>query len=488
MNKILLAHPNKLFLDFIGRFLERHDYEVITTYFPTEILSLALKNLPELIIISKEMKDLNLFGLLFKRQTSPTLKQISIVLSGKFSKEEKDSYKEKSVTGYIDDIANPFHLLDTLNSHFKKTSNNEQKKIPMLLDANIKGNIFIIQIESNFELDRLDLLNYKTRIYCLKNKIKMPKFLFIFPSIEDESITPENLECLFQFLKFPELTIKPFQIKILTTNKKLLGLLKESDDYKDFEIVSNYILGLEQLNVDFDKSKEIPVKFLKAGSYFILDLFDKSGNLKIRGNTPITEELIDSIKAEGHTHLIYFSDRDLTDVTELTTDNNEINFDRLNLVISTTANVEETKDFHSNIEDSKEDKIKLLFNKIQGLDSLVISDDHHDLFMIKNTLSNYLNIEARPNGKNLPEIINKGNFVCVFIDIRMASPNALEILDTIRKLRSRKQTTVIILSKKIDKQTVELLRSHGTNYIILSPFSKDTLVRKVYDFITNDRE
>ncbi|OHD22405.1 MAG: hypothetical protein A2Y34_03505 [Spirochaetes bacterium GWC1_27_15] len=150
--------------------------------------------------------------------------------------------------------------------------------------------------------------------------------------------------------------------------------------------------------------------------------------------------------------------------------------------------MEETKDFHSNIEDSKEDKIKLLFNKIQGLDSLVISDDHHDLFMIKNTLSNYLNIEARPNGKNLPEIINKGNFVCVFIDIRMASPNALEILDTIRKLRSRKQTTVIILSKKIDKQTVELLRSHGTNYIILSPFSKDTLVRKVYDFITNDRE
>jgi DNA-binding response OmpR family regulator len=52
---------------------------------------------------------------------------------------------------------------------------------------------------------------------------------------------------------------------------------------------------------------------------------------------------------------------------------------------------------------------------------------------------------------------------------------------------SRRKTSVIILANKLNKSSVIHFRNAGTDNIIVSPFSTNKILHKVFESITLDR-
>lgn len=228
MSKILFMYPNITFLDFIKSFLGRHGFEVEVAANGSGIYNTAAKLLPELIIIGKNLPELELRSFLFKKKVSHGIKSTPIYLVGDFSAKELVDLKDFEIAAFISSPINPFALLERINAQFKITHYLHERKTPMLTDIHVKGRIFVIQIEANLELDKLDIINFKIRSYCMKNKIKDPRLFYIVPSIYPESLTDENLSVMFYPVHYPEFRIRERQIKILTKSDNFINAIKKT--------------------------------------------------------------------------------------------------------------------------------------------------------------------------------------------------------------------------------------------------------------------
>lgn len=485
MENILLIYPDKYFNDFLKSFLFKKGYKVETAVNGGIALNKLINFKPDLIISSKEIPNLNLDGFFLKKKMIKEVADSPSFLIGDFSADELINYKKYGVKAFISTPINPFSLLERINQIFKKDTTLFTEKTPMLMDIFVKGNILIIQIEANLEEDKLELMNYKIRSYCHYKKIKKPKFLFVFPSLYPESITPDNVNSLFSFLNFSEIEVNHKSVKILTKNTTLLELLDQHEVYAKFDRVPDFLTGITALNIDISKMKKIPISFLKPGVACILDLYDNDGMIRIPAYSKITQEMIDYLLKSGERELSYFSDKDINDITS----NQDVAppsfsaFEKLNDLL-----VEyETIDKYSEFSDIADDKMSLFFRRLKGLGCFIISDDRGDIEVIKNSFESYLNVNSTKYNDSLIDEIEEKKCILLFIDDRLKNPSTIEILYKIRSKISRRRLTVIIISKKMDKISLSQYKKYGTDYVIISPFSTSKILQKAFYFINNDR-
>ena len=98
-----------------------------------------------------------------------------------------------------------------------------------------------------------------------------------------------------------------------------------------------------------------------------------------------------------------------------------------------------------------------------------------------------LDIYIERDGQKIDSIFGTQDFIVAFIDAEMKNPSALDILGKIRKYTTRRKTSVIIMAEKMDKASVVRFRDSGTNNIIVSPFSTNKILQKVFESVTLDR-
>lgn len=448
--------------------------------------TLAVKILPDLIILNKTFPHLDGRGFLTKKRTSSVISYIPVFVIGDFSTEELVEYKKENVTAFLSSPIDPNALVERLYNFFRIVPPAPNKNTPMLLDINSRGKIIIIQIEGNLEAGKMELLTYLIRAYCRDKKIRTPRFLIIIPSLYPENITKDNIDRLFKFSACPELEIKPHNIKILTNQKDVIKILKRSAEYEKFEIVKNYFDGIKTLMIDFDKEKTIPAKYLKLGSSYIFDLFDIDGIRIIPALTMVNEEILASLKKRNITTLTYYSD---DTIQEIDIDLEEIEsvpelkelFDVL---------LAEYESISSETQSVKvwDEKYTLFFQNIQGRKVLIITKEDSLHQLIVNALEAYLDILIEKDGQKIDALFGKQDFIIAFLDAQMSNPSALDILGTIRKHATRRKTSVIIMAEKIDKASVVRFRDSGTNNIIVSPFSTNKILQKVFESVTLDRK
>lgn len=485
MPKILFMYPNKFFLEFISNYLGRHSYEVATGTDGASLYSVSAKVNPELILIGRNLPSLELHQFLFKKKLSNTLKGVPVYLIGNFSTQEIFKLKEYSIEAYISSPINPSALLERLDTTFKRYNFLSSKRnTPMLADLNVKGKIFVIQIEANLEPDKIDILNYKIRSYCIQKQIKDPRLFYIIPSIYPETVNNDNLEILFELRKYPEFSVSERQIKILTKNSHFIETLKANAGFSNYEIVPDYIYGMERLNIDFDNMKTIPVNYLTAGCSYALDLYDENGSKRIPSKTPITNEIIEYFKSIDLRSLVYYSSKDISELEE---DDSFIHKDDVSIADS-ILNQNDSMDSESIIEENTNDKMVLFYNKIRGMNCLIISDKRDQVSMIRKALEDVLKVTVIKTGENIEAVIDEKKYIMVILDLDCTNPSALEILSRIRTKASRRKMTVIIHAQHIDMPTLARFKRVGTDYVLVYPYNKTKLLHKVFEFLTGDRE
>jgi CheY-like chemotaxis protein len=354
----------------------------------------------------------------------------------------------------------------------------------MLVDLHSKGNILIIQIEGNLEPDKLEILNFQIRCFCRQKKIRSPRFLFIIPSLYPESITANNIALLFKFMEYPELKIHLFQIKILSACKDFLQAISKIEVFKDIEIANNFIEAVQKLNLDIDNKKDINLEHLQVGTSYIFDLYDDTGMVRIPALTKLTQEMLDYFKKIGEKKFTYYSETSIEDANK----NNEIIYskktkDNLERMLNEYEQIDEGYDVLKTL---KGDKIKLFLSKLKDHNILVVSANEENNQIIENSLNNYANINIIKNVKDMSDILDK-NYISIFLDIELNNPSAIELLMMIRSKYSRRQTSVIIIAKTINKEIFNTLKANGTDNILLAPFTPNKVIQKMFESVSADR-
>lgn len=482
MRKLLFIYHDELFLDFAFNYFKAKGFSVFTVTNGLEGIKVAKKEKPDILIIDKKMKGIDLKGFLVKKGIDNYLKSVTIFLIGDFVSSELQNLKKYNIKAYISVPINPTTLLERLNLFFKIPLPEMKKTTPMLVDMHIKGKIIIIQIEANFEPDKLEILNYEIRTYCFQKKIKSPKILFIIPSLYPESITEENIELLFKFKRYEELKIDNNNIKILSQCTKFLEIIKKHDEYSDFEIVCNFIDGIQKLNLDIDNKKIISISHLKENASYIYNLYDNTGMVRIPALTKVTFNMIDYLLKSGEKKLTYYSETNLEEINNQEVISSETAKKNFDTIISNYELMDENIDIVKNLDDKK----SLFFKKLEHNKILIISDNDSNNDVINGALKPYVNIDFFHSGSLITEDDLK-EYILVFIDIEVTNPTALDLLKKIRDASSRRQISVIITATKIGRETLSKLKTYGTDNILLSPFNINKVLQKVFESVSSDR-
>ncbi|MBN2440351.1 MAG: response regulator [Spirochaetales bacterium] len=442
--------------------------------------------MPELVIVHKEFPHFDARGFLTKKRTTGNISSIPVFVIGDFSTDELMEFKKENVTAFLSSPIDPNALTERLYLFFKIVPPPPNKNTPMIVDINSRGKIIIVQIEGNLEAGKIELCNYLVRAYCDQKKIKAPRLFIIIPSLFPENITKDNIERLFNFTTYPELDIQPHNIKILTNQREVISILKRNEVYEKFEIVKNYFEGIQNLMVDFDKEKKVPVEFLKPGSHYIFDLFDKTGNRIIPALTMVNEEILETLRQKNLTHLTYYSEET---IKEIDVELEEIeSVPELNQLYNILLAEYEPIDSEMSSVKIWDEKHSLFFQNIQGKKVLIITEDNSLHQVIVNALEMYFEIIISRSEKETETLISQQDFIVVFLDSNLKTSSPIELLAIIRKHATRRKTSVIIVAQKIDKASVVRFRNSGTDNIIVAPFSPGKIRQKIFESVTQDRK
>lgn len=486
MKKIFIIFPEEAFLHFFKSYFEEYDFEVDTAINGVTALGKMVKMKPDLILVYKDIPNFDLLGFIIKKRITPAIKNTELFLIGDFNTNEIFELKKNNVKAFISYPINLTALKERILIFFNKKQFSDDDKTPMLMDIHTKEGIIIIQIEANFEPEKLILMNYKIRSFCNEKKIKYPRILLIFPSLYPDTLNHQNLDILFDFCNYKELIIKPNNVKILTKKKELVELLESSSKYGNFEIVANYYDGLQGLNIDFNKKKTVPVSHLKVGSTCIFDLYDEEGDIRIPALSTITTEIKEYLE-QTEKNLTYYSDKDIDELMDQSQQNNSIQEGLLKQTDKIITDTEEITIDTKHI-DVLNEKVELFFRKIKGHNILIISRDTYKNEVIKNALDIYLNITFFDFNQNVANMLKEKKFILIFLDQNLPEQSSLNLLKQIRQNATRRQITVIILTKKINKLELNQYKNAGTDYILLTPFSNKKILYKVFQSIYLDRQ
>ena len=482
MKELLFVYHDEIFLDFIKKYLDIHNFIVRTAKNGLEGIRLAKSIRPDLMFLDKQMRAIELDGFLIKKRLIPELKDIPVFLIGNFMSNELQRYKEENIKAFISVPIYPEALLERILMFFRMPLPKIKESTPMLVDMHCKGNIIIIQIEGNFEPDKLEILNYEIRSICINKKIISPRILLIIPSLYSESITLENIEILFGFFRFRDFRMSMHHVKILSQCAPLLELLDSHEIYCNIEIVANFIDGIQKLNLDFDNRKEIKIQHLKESTQYIFDLYDDTGMIRIPALTKVTSNMIEYLLKSGEKNLTYYSETSIEEAEEREVVSSKTAQQNIEIIISDYQKIDEDYDIIKNLND----KMNLFFRKLKGLKMLVVSDNKNNNEMISKVLSPYIDIDFQTGGVESYDFLSK-KYILVIIDIKIKNPTAVEILQEIRAKFTKKEVSVIIISNYISVETLELLRKCGTDNVLLSPFSTSEVIKKVFQSVSSDR-
>jgi CheY-like chemotaxis protein len=483
MKELLFVYHDEIFLDFIKKYLDLHNFIVNIAKNGLEGIRLAKSLKPDLMFLDKEMRAIELDGFLIKKRLIPELRDIPVFLIGDFMSNELQRYKEENVKAFVSIPINPEALLERILMYFRMPLPKISKNTPMIIDLHRKGNIIIIQIEGNFEPDKLEILNYEIRCICVNEKIYTPRILLIIPSIYPESITPENIEVLFGFFEFIEFRMSTHHVKILSQCVPLLDLIDSHEKYSNIEVVANFIDGIQKLNLDFDNRKEISIQHLKEGSQYIFDLYDDTGMIRIPALTKVTNNMIEYLLKSGEKSLTYYSETSLEEADEREVVSSKTAQQNIEIIISEYQQIDEDYDIIKKLND----KMNLFLRKLKGSKMLVISEDKNNNEIITKVLSPYINIDFKEDG-NLSDDIFDQKYILIIIDMKVKDPTAIELLRKIRIKFTRKELSVIIVSNYVSVETLEMLKKNGTDNVLLSPFSTSELIKKVFQSVSSDRD
>lgn len=481
MRRIHIALPDVQLSRFLADYLDVKGFMVTVSNSHVHAFAMCVKEPPDLIVMSKDSPLLDAVGFIIKKEHARAIENVPMFLIGDFKPKELAYFKDRKVAAFLSIKINPSALNERLHQFFGIPMPVPQKRTPLLMDIHAKGNLLIIQLEGNLDPDRLVELNYLMTRFFGEKSIKVPRIMFIIPSMYPDMINGRSMRILFKFLEFPGLKPDLAKIVVLSRVKPFLDALASVPELEGIRVVPNYYEGYRALIADFDVETLVPVSMLKDGSHFLLDLYGPDGRVLVKAMEPVGKALIDSLREAGISSLKYFGDMALDRVSAEGYDPRESSlFDYITRDFAPVS----VELFDSNVLFEKQN---LFFSRIRGQQLLFVSLDPALFLLVQQALSVYFEIHNVRAGEDIKPALEDPRHAIIFIDLRIPKDTVLRMLRDVRANAARDATTVILLASAIGKEDLVDYRAAGTDHVILQPFTTEKIFSKVYTAVTLDR-
>ena len=115
MKKIIVVDDDSDFLDELSDFMQASNYDVITISDPKKVVSAAIQEKPNTIILDLKMDGLDGFHLACELKRSPATRSIRLVALTGYYMDPEDKLRMMNC-GFEDCITKPVELLDLLSA------------------------------------------------------------------------------------------------------------------------------------------------------------------------------------------------------------------------------------------------------------------------------------------------------------------------------------------------------------------------------------
>ena len=141
MAKIYFVYHDRFFLEFIESFLKRKGFEIFASVDGAGVVSDITRLCPDIVIFSKNIKNIDIEGFLIRKKLMAQLKFTKIFLIGNYTQEEKKLYKKYEINDFIQTPLKLSLLMEHLGQYLTINNNENSKSTPMLSDLYAKKNV-----------------------------------------------------------------------------------------------------------------------------------------------------------------------------------------------------------------------------------------------------------------------------------------------------------------------------------------------------------
>lgn len=340
----------------------------------------------------------------------------------------------------------------------------------LITEVFIRDGIIVVEIGGFLVMEEIVALKYRILDTAQTDQTLRKRFYLIIYSLEDSVLSQVLFDKLFDFVNhFPHLP--PTNVKILTSDQKIITTIKKSRAASGFEIVDNYIDGLNKLKALYLESQEgeVLVEFLKPNVALYKNVYDKKGVLVKEEGKSFSAEELQSLLQKGIKKLFYTRKAKVgADKQILETEDVDVVMDSVNVsgIVLPDALIDS-----SSIKESK---------KGYSAQILIVNENQQERTLLQQFFTKKgFQAEVCENSKGALELIQMGSFDYVIIDLGLDGGNGLNLLRSLKVNPHAKSSNYIITGKTVTKECVEQAMGLGVRGFLLSPFSPQKLEQMI---------
>ncbi len=412
---------------------------------------------PDLILLSDDLNDLDAHTFMDRMRSMLGKVSVPVILLAKGNEKAAAEKLKTRTDEIIDGIKRPvalekLHLL--ISDHLQIPSAQETRHLNA--EVFIRDGVIIIELRGYLTQLNLVALKYRILDVALADKTITKRFYLIIYELEEEGLSQESFSRIFDFAAFFKDT-PPGNFKILTSSETIKQFIMKEPVASRFEIVDNYIDGLNKLKSLFLKegTEEIRLEFLQPDSVLFKDVYDSRGNrVKERGRS-FTQQELDALIKKGVTSLYYTRRARVGDDRQIVAEEDvDVVLDAIHL--TGVMIPEQLMDYES----KKRLKINILIvnSDPEELESLVRFFTSHG-FPVKRATS------ITDTLKRASDTV----FDYMIVDLELEDGKGLDLVRAIRKLNTLKSCNFIITGKSVRVDVVKEAVSLGVKGFLKSP-------------------
>ncbi len=422
------------------------------------------KESPDLIILSNELYDLDATAFLERKKQILDNNILVIILSS--------SHKEKTVQSILKQGAKDYLLKPVILERLKDKLSHimpiptEAGKEHLMSEIFIRDGIIFAEIGGFLINHEIVSMKYRILDAARADHSIKKRFYIIIYNLEEEKPSQVYFDKLFDFTTFyPKLP--KTNVKILTSNEKIKEMLKTSEVARDFEVVDNYVDGLNRLKALYleEEGDEILVEFLKPNTVLYRDVYDQNGNLIKEKGKSFTQDEIQNLLNKRIKKLQYTRSVRIGDDRQIF-ENEDVDVVMDAVQVKGIVIPEELKD----ISIRHESKKRLSTN------ILIVNSNKQEL----NLLYNFFTEKGFPVKKAITvkkayELSVEMSFNIVIIDTELEDGNGLDLVRTMKEKDTTKSAQFILTGKEVKEYMVKTAIELGVKGFLKSPFNKEKL-------------
>jgi DNA-binding response OmpR family regulator len=444
-------------------YLRTAGYETARSKSGQVAITAIRSSVPDLIVLSTNLSDYQTDDFISRMRNIAGAGTVPVILIGEGGIGDREDGKPVKSDESLQIMEKPV-ALDALRQKVASVLKVQDKKDERHLTSEVFIREGIIIVEIGGFLTKLDLVTLKYRILDTSrtDKTLTKRFYLIIYDLESEGLGQDSFNHLFDFLVFFKNTPNS-NFKILTSSETVKQLLAGHPVASQFEIVENYVEGLEKLKSLYLKKGEegIRVEFLQPDSALFKDVFDAQGNLIKAKSSCFSQEEIDTLQRKGIKTLFY----------------------------SRKIHVGEDRQIHADEDvDAVLDAINLtgimVPDQLMGVEAkqrltmsiLVVNSDEQEL----NKMHGYYSSQGFPVRKagrisEALKIASQMFFDVVIVDLVLEDGRGLDLIRSLRERETGRTCHFIVTGKTVQAEHVKEAVSLGVRGFLKSPLDSEKL-------------